>query len=292
MIRDCPGAADYINCSLCKWDLANNRIVLPNNGWIPRQTMGNNIKEHLDDYYRQNPVPTTTAPTTIPLAPTTGIKDVPPYMSQNLLEGVENLHAAVSADPDNTDDNKAIIQALQQAQQALEQKMKKQACFDRVEMPLMRKGKAPDSILKHPDQAGAARENQSSAAGPSATVSRIIVSTPIITTSATRNIPIAAVKNTAAADTPSPQYHYSTPVKDPVIVLKVVNHTLDIPISITQRELLSISPEARKQYKELTTMRRVSAGTTEVSKLEEVPDNSPTVYSGCTIHDPDGTDDL
>jgi hypothetical protein len=48
----------------------------------------------------------------------------------------------------------------------------------------------------------------------------------------------------------------------------------------------------RKQYKELTTMQRVSAGTMEVGKLEEVPDNSPAVYSGCTIHDPDGTDDL
>jgi hypothetical protein len=35
MIRDCPGAADYINCSLCKQDLASNQIVLPNNGWIP-----------------------------------------------------------------------------------------------------------------------------------------------------------------------------------------------------------------------------------------------------------------
>jgi hypothetical protein len=30
----------------------------------------------------------------------------------------------------------------------------------------------------------------------------------------------------------------------------------------------------------------------EVGKLEKVPDNSPTVYSRCAIHDPDGTDDL
>jgi hypothetical protein len=29
----------------------------------------------------------------------------------------------------------------------------------------------------------------------------------------------------------------------------------------------------------------------EVGKLEEVPDNSPAVYSGCTVHDPDGTND-
>jgi hypothetical protein len=125
----------------------------------------------------------------------------------------------------------------------------------------MRKGKAPESILKHPDQAGAAKENQSSATGPSAPVSHITVSTPVITTT--------AIKNTAA-DTSGLQYRYSTPVEDPAVVLKVVNHALDVPISITQRELLSISPEARKQYKELTTTWRVSAGTMEVSKLEEV----------------------
>jgi hypothetical protein len=99
-------------------------------------------------------------------------------MSQNLSEVIENLHAAVSADPDNTDDNEAIIQALQQAQQALEKK--KQVRFNGLEMPLMRKGKALNSILKHPDQAGAAKENQSSTASSSAPVSCITVSTPIV----------------------------------------------------------------------------------------------------------------
>jgi hypothetical protein len=290
MIRDCSGAADYINHGLCKRDPANNQIVLPNNGWIPHWTTGNNIKECLDDYYRQNPIPAAAAPAAIPLAPTIGIKDVPPHMSQNLLEVVENLHAAVSTDPDNTDDDEAIIQALQHAQQALEQNKKKQVQFNGVEMP-MRKRKAPESILKHPDQAGAAKENQSSPAGPSAPVSRITVSTPVITASA-KNIITAAIKNTATSDTSGLQYHYSAPVEDPAIVLKVFNCALDIPVSITQQELLSISPEARKQYKELTTMHRVSARTTEVGKLEEVPDDSLAVYSSCTVHDPDGTDDL
>jgi hypothetical protein len=149
----------------------------------------------------------------------------------------------------------------------------------------MRKGKAPESILKHLDQMGAAKENQSSAAGPSAPVSRITVSTPVITASANRNI-------TTTSNTSGPQYHYSTPIEDPAVVLKVVNRALDVPVSITQQELLSISPEAWKQYKELTTTWRVSAGTMEVGKLEEVPDDSLAVYSGCTVHDPDSTNDL
>jgi hypothetical protein len=194
MIRDYPGAADYVGHGLCKRDPASNQIVLPNNAWIPRWMAGNNIKERIDDHYRQNPIPTAVS-AAIPLAPTTGIKDVPPHMSQNLLETVENLHAAIFADPDNTDDDEAVIQALQQA---LEQK-KKQVWFNGVEMPA-RKGKAPESILKQPDHAGIARgTNQSSAAGPSAPLPHITISTPVI-------IPTAAVKNTAAADTSGPQY--------------------------------------------------------------------------------------
>jgi hypothetical protein len=58
----------------------------------------------------------------------------------------------------------------------------------------------------------------------------------------------AAIKNTTASDTSGLQYHYSTPIEDPA----VINRTLDVPVSISQRELLSISPEVQKQFKELT----------------------------------------
>jgi hypothetical protein len=275
MIRDCPGAADYINCGLCKRDPEKNGIVLPNNGWILQWATGNNIKERLDDYYRQNPVPAAAVSAAIPLAPTTSIKDVPLHMSQNLLEVVENLHAAISADPDNTDDDEAIIQAFQQAQQALEQKIKRRVRFDGVEMPA-RKGKAPESILKHPDHAGVVRETHNSAAGPT-TPLRTTVTAPLITS--------LTIENTAISDTSRPQYRYSTPVENPALVHKVVNCALDVPVSITQHKLLSISPEARKQYKELTTTQQVSAVTTEVGKLEEAPNDSLAVYSRSTVHD-------
>jgi hypothetical protein len=160
--------------------------------------------------------------------------------------------------------------------------MKKHVRFDRVEIPA-RKGKAPESILKHPDHAGAVRETHNSAAGPT-TPLRIIVIAPAVT--------FPTIKNTATSNTSGPQYRYSTPVEDPTITCKVVNCTLDVPVFITQHEPLSISPEAHKQYKELTTTQRISAGTTEVGKLEEVPSDSLAVYSSSTIHNPDGSNDL
>jgi hypothetical protein len=51
--------------------------------------------------------------------------------------------------------------------------------FDGVEMPPMRKGKAPDSILKHPDQAGAAKENQSSPVHQSPALPSVPPSSPL-----------------------------------------------------------------------------------------------------------------
>jgi hypothetical protein len=202
--RDCLGATDYIGCSLCKRDLTSNQIVLPNGAWILCWTAGNNIKEQIDDYYRQNPVHTTIS-TTIPLVPTTGIKDVLPHMSQNLLEVVENIHTAISADPDNTNNDEAVIQVLQQAQRALDQQMKKWVWFDGVEMPA-RKGKAPESILKHPDHAGAVRETHNSAASPT---------TPLRTTATAPAVTSPTIKNTTASNTSGPQYRYSTTRNSP-----------------------------------------------------------------------------
>jgi hypothetical protein len=132
------------------------------------------------------------------------------------LEVIENIHTAVSANPDNTDNDEAVIQALQHV---LNQKIKKQVQFDRVKMPV-RKEKAPESILKHLDQVGAAKKNQSSTAGPSAPASRTTISAPVTTTS--------AIESIATSNTSGPQYCYSTPVENPTVILKVVNHALHL----------------------------------------------------------------
>jgi hypothetical protein len=87
MIRDYPGTADYINHGLCKRDPANNWIVLPNNGWIPRWTTDNNIKEWLDDYYRQNPIPAAAAAVAIPLACKGNLTDLRRGLHLSLAKG-------------------------------------------------------------------------------------------------------------------------------------------------------------------------------------------------------------
>ncbi|KAF9537747.1 hypothetical protein CPC08DRAFT_651632, partial [Agrocybe pediades] len=58
--------------------------------------------------------------------------------------------------------------------------------------------------------------------------------------------------NTASA----PQYKYSTPIEDAKLINNVLNRALDVPITLTNRELLALAPDVRKQVKELITTKR------------------------------------
>ena len=58
-------------------------------------------------------------------------------------------------------------------------------------------------------------------------------------------------------DTPGPDFHYQCPIEDKANAKKVFDHILDVSIPVTACELLSLSPDIRKQAKESTTTKKV-----------------------------------
>jgi hypothetical protein len=76
----------------------------------------------------------------------------------------------------------------------VEQKIKRWVQFNGVEM-LARKEKAPESILKHPDHAGAVRETHNSTASPT-TPLRTTITAPIVIS--------PTIKNTTISNTSGP----------------------------------------------------------------------------------------
>ena len=54
-----------------------------------------------------------------------------------------------------------------------------------------------------------------------------------------------------------PAFKTLPPVHDPSIAIEVYKRSMEVPITITQRELLSLSPEVRSQVREVTTTRRM-----------------------------------
>ena len=72
---------------------------------------------------------------------------------------------------------------------------------------------------------------------------------------------------------PDPQYRYVTPIEDPALVKKLVQQSLDTPITISTRELLSVAPDVRRQIKDQLVTKRVATsalvqGTHDEEELE------------------------
>ena len=81
---------------------------------------------------------------------------------------------------------------------------------------------------------------------------------------------------------PEPAYKALPPIHDAAIATNVYNRAMDTPITITQKELLSLSPEVRSQVREATTTRRQPTGPPLVQGMmeeadEEVYNEGPSV---------------
>ncbi|KAF8161861.1 hypothetical protein BJ912DRAFT_935808 [Pholiota molesta] len=67
---------------------------------------------------------------------------------------------------------------------------------------------------------------------------------------------VGAPPDKANAPRREPAYRTLPPVHDPALATKVFNQSMEASITITQRELLSLAPEVRSQYREATTIKR------------------------------------
>jgi hypothetical protein len=67
----------------------------------------------------------------------------------------------------------------------------------------------------------------------------------------------APIKPPATSKRNEAAYKTLPPVHDPSIATEVYKRSMEAPVTITQRELLSLSPEVRSQVREVTTTRRI-----------------------------------
>jgi hypothetical protein len=65
--------------------------------------------------------------------------------------------------------------------------------------------------------------------------------------------------NPTSANRPEPAYHFESPCKNSALVTQVWNKTLDATIMISPRELLAVSTDMQKRFKEFTMMKRISS---------------------------------
>ena len=80
---------------------------------------------------------------------------------------------------------------------------------------------------------------------------------------------------------PDAQYRFQSALENPAVTQRVLDKALDIPITLSQRELLAVSPDLRRKIKDLTTGRRVATTPAEVlisDKYFSQEDSAEEIY--------------
>jgi len=110
------------------------------------------------------------------------------------------------------------------------------------------------------------------------------------TTSSSPSSRSAITPNNPPANQLSTQYRYAFPLEDKDADKCIVDRMLDSTISMPMCELIAVSTDVRKVFKDLTTTKHVTVGTISVNELSSAPEMQEFLkkYDGCLQRSDDG----
>ncbi|KDR81131.1 hypothetical protein GALMADRAFT_207976 [Galerina marginata CBS 339.88] len=225
-IRDCKLVDEYQIAGKVKRN-SEGKVVLPTGAFVPRDIPGQYLKDRIDEWHRRNPNQLAAG-----------------MMSAILLEAeIMNLKTQRSK--------------FQPIIRTRGQKAREPAVEDDEDLPI------PPEPSAAPKSVPPAHDRPSN---PSSTDTNTSNSSNSFPEHPFRNAPDASYlppqsRNVGAPDKATnkksePAYRTYPPIYDSNIASNVYNRSLDSPITLTQRELLSIAPEVRNQLREATTTKR------------------------------------
>jgi hypothetical protein len=274
-IRECARVEEVIRAGKCKRN-SEGKVVLPSGAFVPREIPGTLLEERIEEWHRRNPgqlavstlIQTITYPAcqhcrtdhhTTCVAPSDQPKQSYQLSTSDRIATIEaelfNLRARGSkfVPAPKTRAQKARAATIEEVEEEDE------AAVRAARQPRVEEVTDEEAVRNvSPGVAPVVREatpvSQSTSASehPYQRAKDAAYIPPTM-----RNIG-APVKSTPVNKRGDPAYKTLPPVHDPQIAIEVYKRSMEAPITITQRELLSISPEVRSQVRDVTTMRRVS----------------------------------
>ena len=281
-IRDCVEVETYIKEGKCKRN-TERKIVLPTGAYVPREIPGNLLKERIEEWHRRYP----NQLATVSLLHTIGqnkvqvqIKPQEAPTKYNFQLSTSDRIATIEAELFNlrsrnpkfvplarTRAQKARAVTIEEVEDEDDAPAVKAARQVQAERTIEEAGPSEEAVKEVPVPTNPVVTSQSidTPEHPYQSVKDAAYAPP-----ATRNVG-APVKPPTITKKNDPAYKTLPPVHDPSIATEVYKRSMDAPITITQRELLSLSPEVRSQVRDVTTTRRVPNNAAPVSQntLEE-----------------------
>jgi hypothetical protein len=263
-IKDCKVVDEYIAAGKCRRN-TEGKIVLSTGAYVSRDIPGTLLMERIDEWHRRNPNQLAAATLIHTIDKSLLYAPEPTYQlsSSDRIAHLESELYALKARKSNfiplarTRAQKARIARVEDSddEDGLQEKEpEKEASIEIVEQPPAKEKEKlpfemPPSFVINPT--------------PPIVVNPV---TPVpehpfrgakdaaYTPPTDRNI---GMPITNIGKKPEPAYKTQPPVYKASIATDVYSRTMDAPITITQRELLSLAPEVRSQLREATTTRRI-----------------------------------
>ncbi|KAJ7925343.1 hypothetical protein B0H13DRAFT_1863187 [Mycena leptocephala] len=254
-INRCPVVQTDIDAGKCRKD-ADGRVVLPSGAFVPRRVNGVNLRARIDEWHRQNPGQLAAAQLVFNIAPDHRVP------ATNFVSSSFQL---------STDEQ---IQSLEREIYALRTRAQTRAAAAAGE-PV----EEPDQPIR-PVQTPKPQPTPPALVPPPPPPVRAVppvnpVPPPPVRDppphlapehpySRARDAAYAPPKDRNVGALPpqpkksDPAYRTTAPVFDEKIASAVFDRSMNVPVTLTQRELLSLSPEVRSQVRDATTSRRVA----------------------------------
>ena len=262
-IRDCPMVDEYVKAGKCRRNI-EGKVVLSTGAYVPREIPGTYLKERIDEWHRRNPGQLAAATLVHTIDKSLLYPPQPTYQlsSSERIAHLESELYALKARKSNfvplarTRAQRARAAQLDSSDEEDEAPAvpPKKAITPKVVVPPATKERSKGPVMELPEHA----------TPPSVPVPGTTVDTPehpfrhakdaAYAPPTSRNIGAPAPQNNKKSE---PAYRTQPSIYKASIATDVYSRTMDTPITITQRELLSLSPEVRSQLRDATTAKRV-----------------------------------
>ena len=270
-IRDCEVVDEFIAAGKCRRNL-DGKVILSTGAFCPREIPGTLLMERINEWHRRNPGQLATATLAHTIDKALLYAPQPSYQlsssdriahleaeiyalrsrksnfvpaARTRAQTARSPNVEISDDEEETPPKATKKVTIVTPPSAKEKEKTPNPEIVVIDKPLPAIVEVEDPATEHPF-----REAKDAAYAPPTE----------------RNIgaPISYV-----AKKSEPAYKTQPAIYKPSITTDVYSRTMDTPITVTQRELLSLSPEVRAQIREATTTRRVP-----VQSNQEAPDEA------------------
>ena len=271
-IRDCPVVDEYVANGKCRRNI-EGKVVLSTGAYVPREIPGTLLQERIDEWHRRNPGQLAAA-TLIHTIDKSLLYPPQPAYQLSSSDRIAHLEAELFALKARRSNFVPVVRT--RAQKARSTNVESSDDEEEVPEKLPKKAATPKVVVLPPvkEKKGPVTDPEPRPATvPPATPNEIPESEhpfrgardasyiPPIDRSTTAPIPQLGKKAEPAYKTQPSIYKAS-------IATDVYSRTMDTPITVTQRELLSLSSEVRAQVREATTARRVPSQSVQEPAVE------------------------